>query len=480
MIYEEPLLWEIGDGQGVGFSIPGCETGKTILKSKHKRRGFKLPGLSEPEVSRHFTRLSTWNYGVDTNIYPLGSCTMKYNPKLNEKVASLKGFTNCHPLQGNDLSQGCLEVLFKTGELLKEITGMDDVTLQPAAGAHGELVSLMMFKKFHRDNGEEKIRDTILIPDSAHGTNPASASLCGFKIQVVKSNIDGVLTVEEVSKYLGSNIAGIMITNPNTLGIFEKNIRDISELVHKCGGLVYGDGANLNPLLGKVKVADTGVDAMHINLHKTFSTPHGGGGPGAGPVCVKRHLSKYLPNPKVVFNSGKYTFDYSCKESIGRVHGFYGNFSVILKAYTYILSMGRDGLKKVGEYSVLNANYIRFRLKNYYHLPYNADSMHEVLFNDENQKKFGVSTLDIAKRLEDKGFHPPTIYFPLVVTGSMLIEPTESESRTSLDNFIKAMVSISKEAKEDGNILVNSPKNCKCERVDETLAARKPILKGEF
>lgn len=478
MIYNEPLLWEKGDGNGSGFSFPEMETGQNTPQSKHLRGDINLPGFSEPEVTRHFTRLSTWNYGIDIDIYPLGSCTMKYNPKIHEKMAAMPGFTGSHPLQGDGLSQGVLEVIYRTGEFLKEITGMDDVTMQPAAGAHGELVSLMMFKKYHKSRGD--IRDTILIPDSAHGTNPASAALAGFKTKVVKSNEYGILTPEEVEKVMDNSIAGIMITNPNTLGIFEKHIKEITDIVHKKGGLVYADGANLNALMGKLKIGDTGVDAMHMNLHKTFSTPHGGGGPGAGPVCVKSHLSPFLPVPRVLYNNSLYKIDYEFKDAIGRVHGFYGNFSVILRAFCYILSMGPKGLKTVSEFAVLNANYIRSKLKDYYYLPFDSSSMHEVLFTDKKQKENDISTLDIAKRLVDRGLHPPTIYFPLVVTGALLIEPTETESISSLDNFINTMIDISKEAKTDPDIIKNSPTTCKRERVDETLAARKPILKGHL
>ncbi|MGL1891699.1 MAG: aminomethyl-transferring glycine dehydrogenase subunit GcvPB [Spirochaetaceae bacterium] len=477
MIYDEPLLWEKSDGLGLGFSMPTPVENSTLPDSKYLRGNINLPGFSEPEVSRHFTRLSTWNYGLDTDIYPLGSCTMKYNPKIHEKLASISGFTKNHPLQSDETSQGSLEILYKTGEYLKEITGMDDVTLQPAAGAHGELVAMLMFKKYHESRGEN--RDTILIPDSAHGTNPASASLCGFKVKVIPSNKDGILTPNAVKNLMDETVAGIMITNPNTLGIFEIHIKEIAEIIHAGGGLVYADGANLNAIMGIVKMGDTGVDAMHLNLHKTFSTPHGGGGPGAGPVCVKKHLSEYLPLPRVIYKNNKYSLEYNYKNSIGKVHGFYGNFSVILKAYCYILSMGATGLKNTSLYAVLNANYIRASIKDFYHLPYESASMHEVLFTDLKQVDSGVNTLDIAKRLIENGIHPPTIYFPLVVSGAMLMEPTETESLTSLDNFIKILINTASEAKTDPKKLHNAPTNCKRNRVNETLAARNPILKGE-
>lgn len=476
MIYNEALLWEKGDGKGCGYSFPSSDIGVKLPESRHLRGYINLPGFSEPEVSRHFTRLSTWNYGVDTDIYPLGSCTMKYNPKLHEKMAGIKGFSASHPLQGDEHSQGVLEVLFKTGEALKEITGMDDITLQPAAGAHGELTAMLMFKKYHKTRGDK--RNIILIPDSAHGTNPASAALCGFKIEVVISNSEGILTPDIIKAAMNPLVAGIMITNPNTLGLFEKHIKEICNIIHSGGGLVYADGANLNAMMGIMKMGDSGVDAMHMNLHKTFSTPHGGGGPGAGPVCVKKFLAPFLPVPRVIKNGDKYQMKYGFSQSIGRVHGFNGNFSVVLRAYCYILSMGARGLKNVSTYAVLNANYLRYRLKDYYHIPYSTDSLHEVLFTDKNQNEYDITTLDIAKGLIEGGVHPPTIYFPQVVHGAMLIEPTESESLASLDNFIYILKEISDRAEKRPEELKNAPKNCKRVRVDETLAARKPILKG--
>lgn len=478
MIYNEPLLWEKGTGSCNGFSFPKTEIEQKKPLGKHLRKTIGLPGFSEPEVSRHFIKLSTWNYSVDTDIYPLGSCTMKYNPKINEKMASLKGFSSIHPLQGDSLSQGALEVLFKTGEALKEITGMDDITLQPAAGAHGELTAMLMFKKYFKSRGE--LKTTILIPDSAHGTNPASASMCGFKVKVIPSGSQGILTIDDIKNSMDETIAGIMITNPNTLGLFEKNIKEICDIIHSYGGLVYADGANLNALMGVMKMGDAGVDAMHLNLHKTFSTPHGGGGPGAGPVCVKNNLSTFLPVPRVSYKNGKYSMESNFNNSIGRVHGFYGNFLVILKAYAYILSLAGKGLKDVSLHAVLNANYIKSSLKDIYHLPYSGDVLHEVLFTNKHQDIYGVSTLDIAKGLVERGVHPPTIYFPLIVHGAMLIEPTECESIRSLDNFINILKEIATEAETNPNSLKNAPKGCTRGRVDETLAARKPILKGEI
>lgn len=478
MNHEESLLWEKGGGEQIGISLPNSSIPRKPCESFHLRKKFTLPGFSEPQVARHFTRLSSQNYGVDTNIYPLGSCTMKYNPKLHEKLASLESFSRSHPHQSAEVSQGILEVIFKTGEFLKEITGMPGVTLQPAAGAHGELVAMLMFKKYFKERGED--RNIILIPDSAHGTNPASASLCGFKTRVVKTNDDGILTSKAVEEVLDNKVAGIMITNPSTLGIFEKHIKGICDLVHQNGSLVYGDGANLNALMGKIRVGECGLDAIHMNLHKTFSTPHGGGGPGAGPVCVSERLIPYLPNPRVIKESDGYKWDSDNPKSIGRVHSFYGNVGVILRAFSYILSMGAEGLTKVSEFAVLNANYIRKSLESYYNIPYKTDSMHEVLFNDKFQKEMDINTLDIAKAMIERGIHPPTIYFPLVVTGAMLLEPTESESKESLDNIIQILKEIAKDAKNSSDLIKNSPVSCMRNRVDETLAARKPILTGDF
>ncbi len=476
MIYDEPLLWEKGNAESIGFSIPKSVDVEYNAESKYKRDELNLPGFSEPVVARHFTRLSTWNYGVDTDIYPLGSCTMKYNPKTNERQASLSGFTKSHPLCGDEYSQGCLEIIYKTGEFLKEITAMDDVTLQPAAGAHGELVGMLMFNSYHKSRGDD--RSVVLIPDSAHGTNPASAALCGFKTKIVKSNEHGIITGDSIRELMDDSVAGIMITNPNTLGLFETNIKEICDIIHQGGGLVYADGANLNAIMGIVQMGKAGVDVMHLNLHKTFSTPHGGGGPGAGPVCVNKKLSPFLPKPRVIKKNNKYILEENFPNSIGRVHGFNGNFSVVIKAYSYILSLGAEGLRSVSHHAVLNANYIKVKLKDFYNVPYKGDVMHEVLLNDKNQSD--ITTMDIAKRLIDMGIHPPTIYFPLVVTGAMLIEPTENESLSSLDNFIEKMIKISKESSSKPEILIQSPLKVKRKRINETQAARKPILRGDI
>lgn len=478
MIWEESLLWEKLGGGNIGVDLPKSNIPGKNIGDKHRRGRIRLPGFSEPQVARHFTRLSTQNYGVDTDIYPLGSCTMKYNPKLHEKLTSMDKFSLAHPLQNSDVSQGVLKILYDTGEFLKEITGLEGVTLQPAAGAHGELVAMLMFKKYFKERGEE--RYTILIPDSAHGTNPASAALCGFKTRVIKTNSKGLLTVEAVKESLDSSVAGIMITNPSTLGIFEVEIREICDLIHKIGALVYGDGANLNALMGRVRVGDCGLDAIHMNLHKTFSTPHGGGGPGAGPVCVSKRLIPYLPKPRVEKKGDNYYLESDYSHSIGRVHSFYGNVGVVLRAYAYIRSMGAEGLKRVSEYAVLNANYIRSSLKDYYDIPYSTDSLHEVLFSDKLQRAYGFSTLDIAKVMVERGIHPPTIYFPLVVTGAMLLEPTESESKESLDHIISILQEISKDVIESADKLKELPVSCVRNRVDETLAARKPIITGSL
>lgn len=478
MIYAEPLLWERESGSSIGFSIPDSKVKEYKVDKTLKRGEIKLPGYSETVITRHFTRLSTWNYGVDTGIYPLGSCTMKNNPKINEKLASIPGFLNSHPLVEAEYSQGVLEVLYRTGEFLKEITGLSGVTLQPAAGAHGELTSMLMFKKYHKERGEK--RSTILIPDSAHGTNPASASLCGYKTKLVKSNSNGIIDLESIREVMDSSVAGLMITNPNTLGLFETNLKEICEVIHKEGGLVYLDGANLNALLGVVKLGSLGVDAMHINLHKTFATPHGGGGPGAGPVCVNDSLVPYLPKPQVVKEGDVYRLIDSLPKSIGRVHGFNGHFSVILKALCYILTMGSEGLKETSRHAVLNANYIKSCLRDYYNIPYSGEVMHEVLFTHKKQMDFDVSTMDIAKAIIDKGVHPPTIYFPLVVNGAILVEPTESESLDSLNRFISIMIDIANRVKSDPDGIRRAPYMAKRERIDETQAARKPILKGDI
>ena len=481
---DEPLLFEHSSEGRTAVSLPWEEIDQGDLKdsippSMLRETIEDFPEISEIELVRHFTRLSQWNHSIDTGFYPLGSCTMKYNPKVNEEVAKMKGFSFAHPYQPEHMVQGCMKLMYELERFLAHITGMDRITLQPAAGAHGELTGMMMVKAYLMDKGSS--RHKVLIPDTAHGTNPASVSMCGFKAVTVRSNKQGVIDPEAVESLMDEEVAAIMITNPNTLGLFEKNIGEVARIVHKKGGLVYCDGANLNALMGIVKIGDLGIDLLHMNLHKTFSTPHGGGGPGAGPLAVKEHLAPYLPIPVIEKNveksAEKYVFKNDKPKSIGRMKGFYGNFLVFARAYAYILSLGGKGLKETSQTAVVNANYIRTKLKETYHLPYDVYCMHECVFTDDKQKKSGVTTLDIAKRLMDYGFHPPTIYFPLVVSGALMIEPTETESRQELDRFISVMKSIAEEAQESPQLVKDAPVRAKISRVDEVTAARKPILR---
>ena len=475
LILNEPLLWERGKKGRTGFSLPRRDVEFSPSDKDIEGEGPNFPDLSEVEVIRHFTRLSQWNFGVDTGMYPLGSCTMKYNPKTNERQSALPGFAGASPLLPVSLCQGTLKLIYETERFLAEITGMDAVSVQPAAGAHGELAGMLIFYAYHKSLC--KPRSKILIPDTAHGTNPASASLCSFKSVPVKSDERGVLSPETVASLMDEDTAGIMVTNPNTLGLFEENIRKIAEIVHSKGGLVYCDGANMNALMGIADMNAMGVDVLHLNLHKTFSTPHGGGGPGAGPVCVKKHLEAFLPIPRVIEKEGKYLLSEDFPQSIGKLHAFYGNFGVVIKAYCYILSMGHY-LKKASQLAVLNANYIKEKLKGTFHLPFDRPCMHECVFSDKFQEPDRITTLDIAKRLMDYGFHPPTIYFPLVVHGSIMIEPTESECKENLDLFIETMKVIAQEAKENPELLREAPKTPKVRRMDETGAARHPCLAG--
>ena len=475
LVLNEPFLWEQGARGRTCFSMPRRDVAPCPLEDELVGQGPDFPDLSEVDLVRHYTRLSTWNFGVDTGMYPLGSCTMKYNPKINEKMASLPGFAGAHPLLPAELSQGVLKLMYDLEKYLAEITGLPAVTLQPAAGAHGELTGMLIFHAFFKAKNQQ--RSKILIPDTAHGTNPASAALCGFKSIPVASNDQGVLAPEDVAELMDEETAGIMITNPNTLGLFEDNIKKIAGIVHAKGGLVYADGANMNAIMGIVDMSKSGVDVLHLNLHKTFATPHGGGGPGSGPVCVTKNLEKFLPVPRVIHQDGDYTLTYDCPESIGKLHAFYGNFGVQIKAYSYILSMGAE-LKKASQLAVLNANYIKEELKSVFHLPYDRACMHECVFTDKFQKPYKVTTLDMAKRLMDYGFHPPTIYFPLVVHGALMIEPTETESKANIDLFIAALKAIAKEAQESPKLLHEAPRNPKMRRLDETTAARKPCLAG--
>ena len=432
-----------------------------------------LPNVSELEVMRHYKELSDKNFCIEKGFYPLGSCTMKYNPKVNEVLASLDGFCDLHPLQDDEDSQGSLKLMYNLQEALKKVSGMDYITLQPAAGAHGELTGMMIVKKYFETIGEN--RKNVIIPDSAHGTNPASAAMCGFNIIELKSDEKGLVDIEALKEAVDDNTAAIMLTNPNTLGLFEENILKISEIVHNAGGLLYYDGANMNAVMGYTNPRLMGFDIVHMNLHKTFSTPHGGGGPGAGPVGVVEKLKDYLPVPVIEFDGEKYTRNYDLKHSVGKMKAFYGNFSVLVRAYAYILLMG-NGLKKASANAVLNANYMMNKLKEYYLLPYDRKCMHEFVLSGEWQKEDGVNTLAIAKRLMDGNFHPPTIYFPLIVHEAIMIEPTESETKERLDDFVDTMIQIAKEVKTNPQEVLNHPKTTPVRKVDEVLAARKPDL----
>ena len=436
-----------------------------------------FPELGELEVLRHFTRLSQRNFAIESQFYPLGSCTMKYNPKINEAVARFPGFALTHPLASVEVLQGALEVLHELQRMLLEISGMEDISLQPSAGAQGELTGLMLIRAYLTEQGGP--RQKIIVPDTAHGTNPASSTLCGYDVVQISSNNQGVIDAAAVAKVMDENVAALMVTNPNTLGLFETNIVAIADVVHGKGGLVYLDGANLNALMGVAKPGHMGVDVLHMNLHKTFSTPHGGGGPGAGPVAVKAQLRDYLPIPRIVKRGDVFELREDLPKSVGRVRSFFGNFGVLLRAYTYIVSLGGDGLEEASRMALLNANYIRKKLEKSYQIAFNEPCMHECIFTDRIQHKNGVSTLDIAKRLLDYGFHPPTIYFPLVVSGALMIEPTETETPETLDAFVDAMLSIAQEAKENPDIVKTAPHSTPVSRLDEARAARKPLLRWE-
>ena len=458
-----------------GICITDEKEDLSFLDSAFLRSGkVGLPNVGELEVLRHYKELSDKNFCIEKGFYPLGSCTMKYNPKVNELAAYLEGFVNLHPHTADENSQGSLKLMYLLQEALKRITGMDAVTLQPAAGAHGELTGMMVVKKYFEVKGEKRTK--VIIPDSAHGTNPASAHMCGFEIISVKSNEKGQVDIEALKEVLDSEVAAIMMTNPNTLGIFEENVLEISKLMHENGSLLYYDGANFNAIMGYTNPKLMGFDVVHLNLHKTFATPHGGGGPGAGPVCVVEKLKEYLPTPVVKFDGEKYFKEYNLEHSIGHVRSFYGNFGVLVRAYSYILMMG-ENLKNATEDAVLNANYLKEKLKKYYDLPYDEPCMHEFVLSGERQKhNFGISTLNIAKRLMDSNTHPPTVYFPLIVHEAIMIEPTESETKAKLDEFIDTMVSIAKECEDDSEKILSAPHTTPVKRVDETLAARHPDL----
>lgn len=483
MVKEKSLIFEISKPGRKAYSLPECDVPEIsldeLLDGKYIRKNpAELPEVSELDAVRHFTQLSRRNHGVDSGFYPLGSCTMKYNPKINELVARFDGFAKIHPYQSESSVQGALELMYNLDRHLSEITGMDMFTLQPAAGSHGEMTGLMIIKSYHMSRGETK-RNKIIIPDSAHGTNPASCAVAGFDIIEIKSNEQGGVDLEHLKSVMSDEVAGLMLTNPNTLGLFDENILEIADVVHKAGGLLYYDGANANAIMGIARPGDMGFDVVHLNLHKTFSTPHGGGGPGAGPVGVKKDLIPFLPSPVVCKTDDKFFLDYDRPESIGKVRSFHSNFGIMVRAYTYILSMGAKGLREASETAVINANYIAEKLKDVYYLPFDRVCMHECVFSGKWQKEKGVSTLDIAKRLLDFGYHPPTIYFPLIIPEALMIEPTETESKETMDEFIAILRQIAKDVIENPEIVKSAPHNTVISRLDEALAARKPVLKYE-
>lgn len=477
----EPLLFEKGAPGRAAFDFPPLDIPKKALDSLVDpallRDGIAgMPELSEPQVVRHFTRLSAWNYHIDLGLYPLGSCTMKYNPRINENISRMDEFRHLHPYMPTGSVQGALAVNRTLAVCLAEITGMDAVSLQPAAGAHGELTGLLMIRAWHESQGNP--RRKILVPDSAHGTNPASVSISGYEVEPLRSNAAGTVDLEHLRELANEETAGIMITNPNTLGIFESAIAEIADIIHQAGGLVYMDGANLNAMMGISRPGDFGIDVLHLNLHKTFTTPHGGGGPGSGPVAVKAPLEPFLPYPLIVERGdGMLGLDYDRPRSIGKMRAFYGHFGVHLRALAYILAAGAPGLREASEVAVLNANYIRKRLEGTYHLPYASPTLHEVVFSDQLQLEYEVRVADIAKRLIDYGFHPPTVSFPLIVHGALMIEPTESEAREELDLFIEAMQAIAREAEEEPELVRKAPHSTRIGRVDEAGAARRPVLR---
>jgi len=471
----EPLIFELAKPGRSGTSVPEVEVPEQELPAELVRDSLKLPEVSEIDVIRHYTRLSQKNHAIDINFYPLGSCTMKYNPKINELVARMPGFAHIHPFQDPEDVQGALEVMYELQELLAEISGFDNVTLQPAAGAHGELTGVLIARAYHEARGDHQ-RRTVIVPDSAHGTNPATAAMAGFNVVELKSDARGNADLDRLREIVGPDTAALMITNPSTLGLWDENIEEIVEIVHEAGGLVYNDGANFNAILGIIRPGDLGIDIMHFNLHKTFSTPHGGGGPGAGPVGVRAELAQYLPDPVIVREEredGSYFYNFATPEnSIGKVHGFNGNFGMHVRAHTYIRMHGAEGLRKVSEDAVLAANYLMHNLKDLYHLPYDRTCMHEFVLSATKQRDQGARALDIAKRILDFGFHPPTVYFPLVVPEALMIEPTETESKETLDQFIAAMRQIAEEAATNPEILTSAPHTTEYKRLDEVGANR--------
>lgn len=479
------LIFELSQPGRTGYKLPELdveEKDNLIPEEFLSNEELELPEVSEVDVVRHYTNLSSLNFGVDTGMYPLGSCTMKYNPKINEEIIAQPKFAHLHPKQDDYQVQGALEAMYTLQKSLCEISAMDYMTLQPAAGAHGEITAITIFKKYHEVNGNSE-KNEIIVPDSAHGTNPATAAMAGYKVVEVKSNANGVVDVEDLKKVVNEKTAGLMLTNPNTLGLFETKIKEIAEIVHEAGGLLYYDGANANAILGHARPGEMGFDAIHFNVHKTFSTPHGGGGPGAGPVGVKKFLREYLPKPIVEKDGDKYFLDYSMEHSIGRMKDFQGHFGILMRALTYILTMGSDGLKCASTTAVLNANYLQAQLKDDYNLPHDFICKHEFVLGGLKDDCDGqVKTLDVAKRLLDMGFHPPTVYFPLIVHEALMVEPTETEPKQTLDAFVAAMKQIAQEARENKDILLEAPITTVVRRPDETEAAKKLILtykKGE-
>jgi len=477
---EDKLIFEISSDGKRGYTLPELDVPakdiNELIPEKFQRKSdAELPQVSEPEVIRHFVNISLKNHHIDKGFYPLGSCTMKYNPKVNEETAKLDGFRNLHPFEDERFVQGALKLMKELEEYLCEILGTNAVSLQPAAGSQGELSGILIAKRYFEKLGEK--RTTVIIPDSAHGTNPASVSIGGFNAFQIKSNEQGRLDIEEIKKYVDKNTAVLMVTNPNTLGLFEEQIFEISEIVHSHGALMYMDGANLNALMGITRPGDIGFDIVHINLHKTFSTPHGGGGPGSGPIGVVKKLEPILPVPRIIEDGGTFKLNHSCEDSIGKIHSFFGNFSVFVKAYTYIRILGAKGLKDVSENAIINANYLLKKLEEHFSIPYKNHCMHEFVASGENLKEYGIKTLDIAKRLLDFGFHSPTVYFPLIVKEALMIEPTETESLNSLDAFAEAMIKITEEAEKNPEILHSSPQTTPIGRLDEGKAGRELDVK---
>ncbi|MGG4397031.1 aminomethyl-transferring glycine dehydrogenase subunit GcvPB [Paenibacillus thiaminolyticus] len=477
---EKKLIFELSKPGRTAYSLPECDVpqrdiAELIPAGMLRQQPAELPEVYEVDVIRHYTELSRRNFGIDNGFYPLGSCTMKYNPKINEDVARLAGFAKIHPYQPAESIQGALEMLYTLQQDLAELTGMDEVTLQPAAGAHGEWTGLMMIRAYHESKGETRTK--VIVPDSSHGTNPASATAAGLDTITIPSDERGLVDLEALRAAVGPDTAALMLTNPSTLGLFEEHILEIADIVHEAGGLLYYDGANSNAIMGITRPGDMGFDVVHLNLHKTMSTPHGGGGPGAGPVGVKSILAPYLPKPLIVKKEdGSFGFEEERPTSIGRVKAYLGNFGILVRAYTYMRTYGPDGLRRVSECAVLNANYMMHRLAPYFEVPYPGVCKHEFVISGSGLKQYGVRTLDVAKRLLDFGFHPPTIYFPLNVEECMMIEPTETESKETLDTFIDTMIQIAKEAEEQPDLLLNAPHHTDVRRLDETLAARKPVL----